>query len=239
MTAGLNLPTDQLERKADLKGLIFIGKVVNNIDPSHLERVRVYVPELMHNQGTEEQYPWAIPVHSRCQGMLSNVGTFGVPAVGSEVYVEFQHGDPSYPVYWGSVVSARAKVDLADTNYPARYGIQDTHGNYLYIDTAAGDAEIFHHTGLKIRVEADGTVNILTPNNVNVNVNGNTQLQVTGNVIMNASGNLQATTGGDMIFSASGKFQVQASGIALDSSGNCVSNSSGTFQILASDIRLN
>lgn len=231
MTAGLNEPSAQLEKRAELKGIIFIGTVVENRDPSGLERVRVFVPELIGAEVEVEQCPWAIPVHSRVQGMSPNVGSFGVPVIGSEVFVEFQQGDPAYPMYWGGVVSKRNHVDLALVNYPARYGMQDARGNYLYVDTAAGDIEIFHFSGLKVRIEPTGQVQIQAPSNVNINITGNATLQVGGNV------DAQAT--GDMTFNAGGNFRVSASGIALNSSGDCVSNSGGTFAVQASDIRWN
>ena len=75
------------------------GTVVNNIDPLQTARIQVMVPDVAgFVPGT-----WAMP----CLPMAGiNSGVFTVPMIGSGVWVEFERGDPDYPVwtggYWGS-----------------------------------------------------------------------------------------------------------------------------------------
>ena len=75
------------------------GTVVNNIDPLQTARIQVMVPDVAgFIPGT-----WAMP----CLPMAGiNSGVFTVPMIGSGVWVEFERGDPDYPVwtggYWGS-----------------------------------------------------------------------------------------------------------------------------------------
>ncbi|HEY7430141.1 MAG TPA: phage baseplate assembly protein V [Streptosporangiaceae bacterium] len=75
------------------------GTVVANVDPRLRGRVQVSVPEVL-GQG---QLSWAEPcVPYAGQG----VGLFAVPPVGATVWVEFEAGDPDYPIVsgglWGS-----------------------------------------------------------------------------------------------------------------------------------------
>jgi len=74
------------------------GKVENNIDPLQLGRVQVSVPTVLG----EGRMSWAMPC-SPYAG--SGVGLFLVPPIGANVWVEFEAGDPDYPIlsgcFWG------------------------------------------------------------------------------------------------------------------------------------------
>src|SRR2546425_7995060 len=77
----------------------FRGKVENNIDPLQLGRVQVSVPAVLG----EGQLSWAMP----CAPFAgSSVGFFTIPPVGASVWVEFEGGDPDYPIvsggFWGA-----------------------------------------------------------------------------------------------------------------------------------------
>ncbi len=75
------------------------GTVANNIDPLQIGRIQVMVPDVAgFVPGT-----WAMP----CVPLAGiNNGVFTVPIIGSGVWVEFERGDPDYPIwvggYWGS-----------------------------------------------------------------------------------------------------------------------------------------
>jgi hypothetical protein len=75
------------------------GTVANNIDPMFLGRVQVTVPAVL---GTG-QLSWAMP----CMPYAgAQVGLFMVPPIGANVWVEFEAGDPDYPIlagcFWGT-----------------------------------------------------------------------------------------------------------------------------------------
>jgi hypothetical protein len=75
------------------------GAVTNNIDPMLLGRVQVSVPAVL---GTG-QLSWAMP----CTPYAGvQVGLFAVPPIGANVWVEFEAGDPDYPIlagcFWGA-----------------------------------------------------------------------------------------------------------------------------------------
>jgi uncharacterized protein involved in type VI secretion and phage assembly len=81
----------------------FFGKyratVLNNIDPMQMARIQVIVPDV----SSIIPASWAMP----CVPITGKqMGTFMLPQIGSGVWVEFEQGDPDYPIwvggYWGS-----------------------------------------------------------------------------------------------------------------------------------------
>jgi Type VI secretion system/phage-baseplate injector OB domain len=75
------------------------GKVENNVDPFQQGRVQVSVPAVLG----DGQLSWAMPCVPYAG---SQVGLFAVPPVGANVWVEFEAGDPDYPIlagcFWGT-----------------------------------------------------------------------------------------------------------------------------------------
>jgi len=88
------------------------GTVVNNEDPTSRGRIKVRVPAVM---GTAEI--WALP----CLPLAGpGMGVYLIPEVGAGVWVEFEAGDPSYPIwsggYWGD---GQTPADNEGTNASA------------------------------------------------------------------------------------------------------------------------
>jgi Type VI secretion system/phage-baseplate injector OB domain len=75
------------------------GKVANNIDPMQLGRLQVTAPAVLG----EGRMSWAMPCTPYAG---SSVGFFAIPPVGANVWVEFEGGDPDYPIwsgcFWGT-----------------------------------------------------------------------------------------------------------------------------------------
>jgi hypothetical protein len=70
------------------------GLVTDNQDPKNLARIRASVPEVLQDVETG----WALP-SSPYAGDGS--GFFRVPAKGAGVWIEFEAGDPSRPIWTG------------------------------------------------------------------------------------------------------------------------------------------
>lgn len=69
------------------------GKVEDNRDPTGRGRLKVLVPAVMGKQPV-----WALP----CAPYAGdNMGVYMVPEPGTGVWVEFEAGDPSYPIWVG------------------------------------------------------------------------------------------------------------------------------------------
>ena len=76
------------------------GIVTDNNDPLMIGRVRAKVPDVMGDQ----ESGWAMP----CAPFGGNgMGFFAIPSTGAGVWIEFEHGDPDYPIWsgcwWGSM----------------------------------------------------------------------------------------------------------------------------------------
>lgn len=70
------------------------GKVENNIDPMFQGRIQVSVPAVLG----EGSLSWAMP----CAPYAGpGVGFFAIPPVGANVWVEFEAGNPDYPIWSG------------------------------------------------------------------------------------------------------------------------------------------
>jgi hypothetical protein len=87
------------------------GSVENNVDPMQMGRVQVSVPAVLGGG----RLAWAMP----CVPYAGpGVGFFAVPPRGANVWVEFEGGDPDYPIwsgcFWGTG-EVPAKPAVAET----------------------------------------------------------------------------------------------------------------------------
>ena len=72
----------------------YLGIVVDNDDPKSLLRLRVRVPEVTGDEITG----WCLP----CVPYAGqDVGFFFLPESGAAVWIEFEGGDVSYPIWTG------------------------------------------------------------------------------------------------------------------------------------------
>ncbi|HEX2095727.1 MAG TPA: phage baseplate assembly protein V [Longimicrobiaceae bacterium] len=69
------------------------GKVLDNFDPLFLGRILAEVPAVPNSV-----LNWALPA-APYAGML--VGFFAVPEIGANVWIEYEGGDPNYPIWSG------------------------------------------------------------------------------------------------------------------------------------------
>ncbi len=110
------------------------GVVTNNIDPMQLGRVQVTIPDVSNVIPSS----WAMP----CLPVAGKQsGVFVVPAVGAGVWVEFEQGDPDYPIwvggYWGSAAEVPA-LALAVPPVMQSFVLQTTSQNTLMVSDMPG-----------------------------------------------------------------------------------------------------
>jgi uncharacterized protein involved in type VI secretion and phage assembly len=93
------------------------GTVVNNIDPMSHGRIQAIVPAVSNIVLTS----WAMP----CLPVAGiQTGIFAVPIIGAGVWIEFESGDPDYPIWSGCFFGSVADVPaLALTVPPGVPGI--------------------------------------------------------------------------------------------------------------------
>ena len=110
------------------------GTVLNNVDPMQMGRIQVLVPDVSGVVPTS----WAMPCMP--YGGI-NAGMFAVPLPGTGVWVEFEQGDPDYPIwvgtFWGSAAEVPKLAQTAPAPTPA-VTIQTPAKNGLVIADALG-----------------------------------------------------------------------------------------------------
>jgi uncharacterized protein involved in type VI secretion and phage assembly len=91
----------------------FRGTVVQNVDPEQRGRIQAIVPDVAGLLPTS----WAMP----CVPIAGKQsGTYVVPQIGSGVWMEFEQGDPDYPIWTGGFWGVAAEVPaLALAGNPA------------------------------------------------------------------------------------------------------------------------
>ncbi len=110
------------------------GLVIENIDPEQIGRVLVQVSDVLG----ELPSSWAMPCVP-VAGIQS--GIFCVPPIGSQVWVEFEQGDPDYPIWVGGFWGLVADVPIFATVPPAippggNIVIQTTGQNMIMVSDA-------------------------------------------------------------------------------------------------------
>ena len=82
------------------------GTVINNVDPLRMGRLLVSVPDVSGLSPST----WAMP----CVPVLGmQMGIFAVPQLGSGVWLEFEQGNPDYPIWTGCFAGSAADLPAA------------------------------------------------------------------------------------------------------------------------------
>jgi hypothetical protein len=97
------------------------GKVAANLDPLYLGRIQVTVPAVLG----EGRQSWAMP----CTPYAGkDVGLFMIPPIDANVWVEFEGGDPDYPIWSGCFWGRDELPENARVEKPAEVQVFRTEG---------------------------------------------------------------------------------------------------------------
>ena len=158
----------------------FYGKyrcmVINNIDPMQIGRIQVQVPDV----GGLIPGSWAMP----CLPIVGRqMGAYFVPQIGAGVWVEFEQGDPDYPIWVGGFYGAAAEVPalalaglpvspniLLQTAAQNSFVISDLPGptGGIMLKSATGASIIVNDTGIYIQ-NGKGASIVMTGPTVTIN----------------------------------------------------------------------
>lgn len=202
----------QLGAEADKEFLSsYRGTIVDNKDPEQLGRVKVRVPQIAGDNVIAE---WAWP-----KGPIAgeDFGDFMIPPVGSPVWVEFEQGDPRYPIWtgghWakeGGKVPSEGKqndprnrvrksekfvIEMDDANGVVR--VKDKAGGQFYEMTEGGN--------FKIKTSAKADIETVS---FNVQASGTGQLVLGGATIAYGAGGLTITVGPAVLSIGAGGIEV-------------------------------
>jgi uncharacterized protein involved in type VI secretion and phage assembly len=150
----------------------FFGKyrgIVTDInDPLMLGRVRARVPDVFG----DAESGWAMP----CAPFGgSGMGFFALPAVGAGVWIEFEHGDPDYPIWVGCWFGSVADVPpdllappykkvLLKTSDGQSITLDDTPGiGGITLQTSGGQKLVLSATGIEIDNGMGGSIKLTGP----------------------------------------------------------------------------
>jgi hypothetical protein len=149
------------------------GTVLSNIDPMQQGRITAAVPDVLGAVPTS----WATP----CLPVTgTQSGTFVLPPQGASVWMEFEGGDPNYPIWSGGYWGAGDVPPLALAGAPPSPNIlfQTVTQNGLLISgnpatgimlkLASGTGLYITDAGIVLRTAAGATIT-LTGNVVSIN----------------------------------------------------------------------
>jgi len=156
------------------------GTVMNNIDPMRIGRIQASVPAVSLLLPTS----WALPCYPLA-GKLQGISY--APQIGAGVWVEFEGGDPDYPIwtgcFWGtdSEMPSDAKMTAATQNPIAPSIVLQTTGQNrivisdlpgptggIILKSLTGASITVNDTGIYIDNGKGAAIKMIGPN-VNVN----------------------------------------------------------------------
>ncbi len=121
------------------------GQVTDNSDPLNLGRVRAKVPRLLGDADTG----WAVPAFP--YGGASEQGFFMIPDVGAGVWIEFEEGNLSYPI-WSGVWHSSGTIP--ESAQPAQKVLKTKSGHKIVLDDDAGTLTITDSNGNSIAMDS-------------------------------------------------------------------------------------
>ena len=196
------------------------GKVQDNKDPMKLGRLQVSVPAIYG----ENTMSWAMP----CSPFAGNkVGFFALPPVGSNIWVEFEAGDPDYPIwsgcFWGDG-EVPAVPPEEQTKIFKTAGISMTFSD----DSKAG--------GFTLEV---GSPAVSTPlkiilNSSGIEINNSTssiKMTKEGIEINSPPGNIKLAQAGIEVNNSPGQIKMTSASIDLSNGSSCIKLSPATVNV--------
>ncbi len=121
------------------------GQVTDNNDPNNLGRVKAKVPRLLN----DEETGWALPAF--IYGGASDQGLFAVPDVGAGVWIEFEEGDLSKPIWSGTWFTTG---DIPESAKPGKKVLKTKSGHELVLDDDGASLEITDSNGNTVAMDS-------------------------------------------------------------------------------------
>jgi phage baseplate assembly protein gpV len=121
------------------------GVVTDNKDPDDLGRVKAKVPRVLGDVETG----WALPAFP--YGGASEQGFFAVPDVDAGVWIEFEGGDLSYPIWTGTWYTSGA---IPESAKPEQKVWKTKSGHKIVLDDDAGTLEITDSNNNTVKMDS-------------------------------------------------------------------------------------
>lgn len=164
---------------------LYRGYVVDNDDSEeadkYLGRIKVSVPEVYGDQPDSSDLPWAWPCNPIFGGGVYNTATGGIdnqanednttkigngivaiPRIGATVWIQFEHGDPQFPIYMGTWIGKQGEMPQASKSestygvkYPDIFLIQTPWGGNMYIRAVSNKMLELSFSDMHIQMKAE------------------------------------------------------------------------------------
>src|SRR5712691_10943234 len=129
------------------------GIVTDNNDPLSMGRIRAQVLDVLG----DDESGWALP----CVPFAGNgMGFYAIPDVGARIWIEFEQGDPDYPIWtgcwWGSQdelpdeVSDGAEQKVLIKTKEGQKILLDDSNSEITIQTSGGQKIVMNSSSIKI-----------------------------------------------------------------------------------------
>ncbi len=198
---------EEVQRKVYGK---YRGFVADNADPEQRARLRLVVPSVLADEVTG----WALPCLPF--GGLADQGWFAVPEPEAQVWVEFEEGDVSHPIWTGTFWQASGDPPTeAALDPPTTRLLKTPSGHLVELDDKEGEERFFlsHPKGAEIEIDKDGTVAVTDAKGAKLTLDANA-----GEVVVeDANGNtLTMSSSGTTVEDANGnKLEMAAAGVTV------------------------
>lgn len=186
------------------------GFVSDNADPEKRARLRLVVPSVLGAEVTA----WALPCLPF--GGLADQGFFAVPEIEAQVWVEFEEGDLSQPIWTGTFWQAAGDPPAeAALSPPTTRLLKTPSGHLLQFDDEEGEERFFlsHPAGAQMEIDKDGVVALTDAQGAKLTLDAKGEKVI----VEDAHGNtLTMASAGTTIEDANGnKIEMAAAGITV------------------------
>jgi uncharacterized protein involved in type VI secretion and phage assembly len=147
------------------------GTVINNIDPMQIGRIQAIVPSVSNFIPTSFAMP-CLPLAGK------QMGSYLLPQIGSGVWMEFEQGDPDYPIwsgcFWGTAAEVPALALAGNPASPSivlQSGLQNTlmvsdlpgPTGGIMLKSTTGASLIVNDTGIYIQNGKGASITMVGP----------------------------------------------------------------------------
>lgn len=196
------------------------GFVIDNQDKEKLGRLRLIVPSALGDTET----CWALPCLPF--GGLADQGFFAVPEVDAQVWVEFEEGNLSLPIWTGTFWQQTGDIPTeADKDEPTTRVFKTPSGHVLQFDDESGEEQIRlrHRSEAEMVIDKNGTIALTDANGSSLTLDADAGEIVVrdanGNTLtMDSSGIVVEDSNGNKIEMSSSEIKVKGQQVVIEGS---------------------
>ena len=226
------------------------AKVLENVDPDGLSRIKVQFP---WQEAANQSTPWIRVMTPHSGG---DKGFHFIPEVGEEVLVGFEGGNAERPYVMGALYTGKNKpeswqtdannlkairtrsghpIELNDTEGEEKINIYDNEGSIITFDTQAKSLTINATENIEIGAK---NIKIVAEENIDIQAKGNITKAAEGDVSIQSKGATDIQATGDASLVSSGAVSVEGSSDATLKGANVAVEAKASLEMKAAKASL-